>query len=290
MLQPKASIDILGLLATPHFSASLRSNIRGLLLAAHPDDETIGASAALRRSKYWQVAYLTDGAPVELGLRSRSFNGSRGEYAAIRAEEAKCALKLAGIPAEHFRFMSAVDQESVYSIPKLVDEMLAIVREWHPEIVLTHPYEGGHPDHDTAALVARVSIQRMKQETGSAPFLVEMSSYHCNREGRRVVGDFLPTAPVLEGAITRSQTITVELTDDDRVRKSHMMACYKSQTPVLADFPLEPERLRIAPFYDFSQPPHFGQLWYEHLGWKMTGRDWRKYAAAVLEPKGSQCH
>jgi hypothetical protein len=41
--------------------------------------------------------------------------------------------------------------------------------------------------------------------------------------------------------------------------------------------------LRAAPSYDFSQPPHAGQLWYECLGWRMTGTKWRELAAEFLQ-------
>jgi hypothetical protein len=37
--------------------------------------------------------------------------------------------------------------------------------------------------------------------------------------------------------------------------------------------------VRPAPLYDFTKPPHAGKLWYESLGWSMTGRRWRELAA-----------
>ncbi|HET7442195.1 MAG TPA: PIG-L family deacetylase, partial [Terriglobales bacterium] len=63
---------------------------RALFLAAHPDDETIGASAALRRLPGAIVVYVTDGAPHDPRFRS-SFTGSREDYVRARRCEAEAA-------------------------------------------------------------------------------------------------------------------------------------------------------------------------------------------------------
>ena len=62
-------------------SSSRADAPRTVLLAAHPDDETIGASAALHRLPDVTVAYLTDGAPRDTRLWSPHVNGSRDFYA-----------------------------------------------------------------------------------------------------------------------------------------------------------------------------------------------------------------
>jgi hypothetical protein len=98
-----------------------------------------------------------------------------------------------------------------------------------------------------------------------------MTSYHA-RDGWCVTGEFLNSNPESE--------IGVELSEIDRQRKRRMMDEYKSQRVVLENFPIVSERLRIAPVYDFSRPPHEGKLWYELMGWPMTGARWREVAAA----------
>jgi hypothetical protein len=42
-----------------------------------------------------------------------------------------------------------------------------------------------------------------------------------------------------------------------------------------------PERFRPLVRYDFSRPPHRGSLYYEQLGWRMTGERWRELARAA---------
>ena len=43
------------------------------------------------------------------------------------------------------------------------------------------------------------------------------------------------------------------------------------------------ERFRLAPRYDFTQPPHAGDLHYEQFGWELTPQRWRSLAAAALK-------
>jgi hypothetical protein len=61
-----------------------------------------------------------------------------------------------------------------------------------------------------------------------------------------------------------------------------MLDAYASQRLVLESFPIDRERLRLAPEYDFSETPHEGKLWYECMGWPMTGGRWRDLATAAI--------
>ena len=245
-----------------------------LLLAAHPDDETIGASAVLSRLKNVVVVFLTDGAPADPGLRSTIASGTRESYAAMRAREARCALGLLGIRPDRIRFLGGVDQESIFEISRLVENLLDLMRDVRPSLIITHPYEGGHPDHDTAALIAYLSIHVAEHRGVQASHRFEMTSYHA-QEGKRITGMFLPAGTAPE--------TTLSLSAAERATKSQMLNCYVSQQAVLSDIPIEPERLRVAPCYDFGQAPHAGKLWYECLGWPMTGARWRELAVEALE-------
>jgi hypothetical protein len=65
-----------------------------------------------------------------------------------------------------------------------------------------------------------------------------------------------------------------------------MIDRFVSQRELLAAFGTEIERFREAPDYDFTQPPHQGELHYERLGWNITGALWRRYARAALDSFG----
>jgi len=69
-----------------------------------------------------------------------------------------------------------------------------------------------------------------------------------------------------------------------------MFSAYASQKLVLGSFGTERERFRRARDYDFSRPPHEGKLWYECMGWPMTGRQWRALAAQCMARQEYACH
>lgn len=244
---------------------------RLLLLAAHTDDETLGASAVLGRSVEPWVVYLTDSAPKQSKLRSRRLR--REEYADLREAEAQHALRIVGVPPHRIISLGATDQDAVFTLDALATHFLLTVSRIHPEWIVTHAYEGGHPDHDSAAFVAAMALNLLEQQQSSRPTLLEMTSYHADN-GRLASGSFLAN---------QHQGWPVWLTSEELSRKREMLACYYSQAKVLRDFPLEPERLRCAPEYDFTQPPHPGKLWYEQMGWEMTGSHWCKLARQAMQ-------
>jgi LmbE family N-acetylglucosaminyl deacetylase len=245
------------------------ASLRILLLAAHPDDETIGASVVLSRFPQTAVVFLTDGAPRDTRFWSEGVNGSREDYAETRRWEALRALALAGISNHRVFWLGGVDQEAVFEIGTLAERFTKLLCEMRPEIVITHAYEGGHPDHDSAAVVAAVATSSLE----TPPTVLEMTSYHAV-DGWCVTGEFLNSDRVLESCF--------ELSSGDRGRKRQLMDVYASQRLVLENFPIDYERLRMAPTYDFSEPPHPGKLWYECMGWPMTGTRWRELATPVL--------
>jgi LmbE family N-acetylglucosaminyl deacetylase len=144
-----------------------------------------------------------------------------------------------------------------------------------PEVVITHPYEGGHTDHDAVAFAARAACRMLERDGARAPALMEYTSYHNNQAGERVFGRFLPfdRAPVTE----------VELSLEDRDRKRRMFDCFLTQHGVLRDVPVRVERFRPAPRYDFTDAPHAGRLRYERYPLGLRGKQWRQLAADALK-------
>ena len=254
------------------WSSGLRENRhdgddRVAVLAGHPDDETIGASTLLARFASPRVIYLTDGAPRDRKLWSPDFHGAREAYLSLRRAEAGQALWLAGLSDCQIDWLGGVDQEAIFSADALACRLSELLRRVEVDVLVTHPYEGGHPDHDTAALVAHLVIHTLCRE--SAPLLVEMTSYHAN-DRQCVSGMFLNP--------DTDQELQLHLSEAERTRKADMFAAYASQRRVLGGFPIDHERFRAAPEYDFTGAPHPGKLWYECMAWPMTGRQWRALA------------
>ena len=76
------------------------------------------------------------------------------------------------------------------------------------------------------------------------------------------------------------------LGDEARRRKGSMLDCFETQRRMLGHFPVDVERLRRAPQYDFRQPPHAGTLWYERFDWGMTGERFRALAGEAMRRSG----
>ncbi len=248
------------------------ASLRFMVLAAHPDDDVIGASVLLARFPDSLVVYLTDGAPHDSRLWTGGPHDSREQYAKTRCAEAIRALVYAAVPEENVCCLGAVDQEASFEMPFLTATFSGLLEQYCPNAIVTHPYEGGHPDHDTAAAIAQMAA-------GSGFPIIEMTSYH-SRDGQCVTGEFLVSATIRDDGVELSE-IAVELSEKDRERKRQMFNAHGSQRRVLEGFPIDREPLRPSPGYDFSRPPHSGVLWYESLGWPMTGARWRELTASA---------
>src|SRR5437764_14240340 len=85
----------LAALASPEREAI--ADLRVAIVVAHPDDETIGIGAQLRRLPNSTIVAVTDGAPRdESDAHAYGFSGWQ-DYAAARENELAAALAEAGI-------------------------------------------------------------------------------------------------------------------------------------------------------------------------------------------------
>jgi N-acetylglucosamine malate deacetylase 2 len=247
---------------------------RVVVIVAHPDDEAIGAGAVLRGFPDVTVVHVTDGAPIDEGYAQRRGFTNRDAYAEARRKEVVAALGVIGLPAERIRCLGIVDGEAAWHLVELCHKIADILDELQPDVVLTHPYEGGHSDHDSTAFAVHLAAGMLLREGRKAPIILELTSYH-NYMGTRRFFNFLPFAG--------SRIRTVFLGAEDRRVKKRMFDQFTSQLPLLEKFPLQVERFRQAPRYLFTVPPHEGELDYERLCKKMSGAQWRANAEQALE-------
>lgn len=250
---------------------------RPVFVAAHPDDEVIGAGGCFSLLRDPGFIHVTDGSPRD--LRDAAANGfpTRESYADARRQEFLAALRLAKFDPSHALALGYVDQEASLHLAQIARSLRGVLAAWRPEIVLTHPYEGGHPDHDAAAFAVHAACQMMAQSGEPAPPILEFTSYHI-RDGAMETGEFLP----FDGC----RPLAVGLSELARARKQQLLDCYQTQRDMLRNFRVDVECFRTAPRYDFTQPPHSGKLFYEQFPWGMTGDRWRLLARAALRDLG----
>jgi N-acetylglucosamine malate deacetylase 2 len=247
-----------------------------LVIAAHPDDETIGASALLTGLEDCAVLHLTSGVPRDRAFWSRHAARTPVGYAAQRRAEATCAMSVAGLPASAIHRLELEDMELVTMLPQLSRELAHWMISLGPELVVTHSYEGGHPDHDAAAFATAAARVLLSRSGLAPPHHLEMPLYHA-APGYMVMGQFV--------ALDSVSPPQIECVFEGRAleRKHEMMRCYRSQEDVLRPyFALSVERFRPALRHDFTAPPHPGPLSYERNGFPVTGEQWRAQAARAL--------
>jgi LmbE family N-acetylglucosaminyl deacetylase len=258
-------------------SNSTCSSLSAVIIVAHPDDETIGAGTRLRNLQEPTLIHITDGAPRHMRDAMSAGFTKREDYARARRSELYAALDLAGINPEQAIGLGIVDQEASFNLIELVHTIAEILRHIQPDMVLTHPYEGGHPDHDATAFAAHSACTLLQNNGVRAPEIIEMTSYHI-RNGTMTVFEFIP--------YNGCDISTAVLSDGERELKRRMLDCFATQRETLRAFPTEVERFRPAPRYNFTRPPHEGLLFYEYSDWGMTGTRWRNLAKEALDVLG----
>jgi LmbE family N-acetylglucosaminyl deacetylase len=246
---------------------------RILLVAAHPDDETIGCGGRLAAWRDPVILHLTDGAPRDMADASVCGFASREEYARARREELLAALALAGLGPRNTIQSGLVDQELAYRMREAARQVFTAIGEIRPDVVLTHAYEGGHPDHDSAAFAVHAAGRLLGERR---PRIVEFTSYHAWNGAIRT-GEFLPREGCREAAL--------HLSPEDAERKRRMLDCFVTQRETLRPFQACVERFRPAPDYDFTRRPA-EQVYYDWFAWGATSRGWLEQAARALKELG----
>lgn len=233
------------------------------VVVAHPDDETLFAGPLLRRLRNGRLIVVTDGAPEDMADARALGIASRSAYAAIRAGELDRAVAALGFAGPVIRYAVA-DQGAVFALPTLVERLRADLAD--VALVVTHPYDGGHPDHDAVAC----AVARAVSALAPAPAVVEFACY-AQFDDARVWARFVEDA--------RHPQHTRTLDADDIARVDAALAAHASQAGVFADWRPDQERWRAAPDYDFAAPPPGEACLYDRFGWSLTSARWREAAA-----------
>ena len=223
---------------------------RVLLLIPHPDDEVVGAAAAIARLRRAGGeafgVYLTSGVPASAG----SWFGGRYKYdksVARRWQEASnvagaLGLSMAGrqtIPSRHLKLHL---EGSLRWVRSQADAL-------RPDRIWVPAYEGGHQDHDVANFIGG----QLK-----ADFDVwEFSEY--NYAERRVQGQRFIRPNGTESILT--------LDESEIEAKRQNLLRYRSEQKNLGYVSFRRETFRPLADYDYTQRPHEGPCFYERFHW-----------------------
>ena len=218
------------------------------VVTAHPDDETLAFGAVMRRLQGVRVVLATDGSPRDMLTQRRLGFESVEAYRDARHAELTAALALAGVPASALTRLEFPDKEAARNLGAFAAALRAFFAANRIRAVLTHAYEGGHPDHDAVAAAVALATR------GSAIGVVE-SPFYRSRHGRFAVQSFVPVDGV--------RVVETPLTPEEAAHKLAMVACYPSQAALLNGFKPRFERFRSMPAYDFAHPPNGGEVDYE---------------------------
>jgi LmbE family N-acetylglucosaminyl deacetylase len=208
-------------LRPPEFAASLGST---LVVAPHPDDESLGcggAIALLRRHSVpvWTL-FVTDGA----ASHTRSVRYPPPALAALREEEALAALSALGVKPDAVTFLRMPDRalptpdSPEYVAP--VKHVREIIAERAPQTVLLPWRRDPHPDHRGAAQLVRAALAQLPLPPRVLEYPIWL--WHLAQPGdgpapHEVIAWRLDIAPVLEekrAAIAAHRSQTIGLADD----------------------------------------------------------------------------
>ncbi len=244
---------------------------RVLVLVAHADDESVGYGALLQQMREAVVVIATDCAPRDPYFWQRF--GSREAYAALRREEARQAMQVAGVRelvllAEEDARLE--DQRLFLNLAVAYERLASLVERVKPEAIASLAYEGGHPDHDSCSLLGARLGERFTLPVWEAPL------YHWepNRDPRADLrGDRGGELRLQQFVCNSGGEAAVEIGVGELERKREMCAQYASQGDFLQTFDARRELVRPQVRYEYGRAPHQGQTNYERWQWWMSAQE-----------------
>lgn len=204
-----------------HDATSDLTGGRLLVLAPHPDDETLGCGATVIRTilRGGDVLVLaaTDG-------RSAQPEADPKVMAATRRGELAAATKVLGLSPEQVRILGFPDGELSRHEDPLAASLAALVRSWQPTTVLVSAVCDPHPDH---AALGRAARRAMAGQKGA---LFEYMVWGWVYPTRWLLG----TRSFRNGGAARvSRAVTVR-TEGVLATKREALRCHRSQYGRLA--------------------------------------------------------
>jgi LmbE family N-acetylglucosaminyl deacetylase len=238
-----AQSETVGLAGYRPMNTNTDSFGRVLIFAAHPDDETIACGGLLQRASTSLVLFAADGAPRCYGFEQQF--GSLRAYSEERFREASKALGL--VPRCSFGRLarkdgtSFADQHLFRVLGEAFTSLQRMARNFSPDLLVSHAFEGGHIDHDACHILAKQTAYAL-----SVPHL-EFPLYWRTTHGQDVFQRFRDR---------RNDEIVLQLSSQELRVKQQMLAEYKTQREQASVFAVVTERFR-----PMAESDHLDAVW-----------------------------
>jgi LmbE family N-acetylglucosaminyl deacetylase len=229
-LNPALKVAVRSALLRTGADVTLTSARRScLVVAPHPDDETLGAGATIMRKvdagTHVHLVVATDG--------SKSPPGDPVDVAALRVAELRAACRVLGLGDQDVTWLPFVDAELVGNEADLVDAIADVVASTRPAEVLVTGESDPHEDHALVAAATRRAV------AGTGVRLLTYPIWQLDRPARLV------------RQWRQGGRVELVRTDGYRERKREAVAAYPSQ---MAARDNEPEGLWPSFLRNFDGP------------------------------------
>ena len=205
------------------WSSALGPHARVLVLAPHPDDETLGCGGLLARAVAHgaavRVLVVTDGennpwAQRAAERRWRVGEGDQTRWGARRRDEAVAAVATLGIDPAAIRFLGFADKGLTALLLRggggLIEDLAAEIVDFAPTLVVAPDLGDRHPDHSALAV------------------LLALACECCAGRAR-----FACLAYLVHGKLGRGGRVQLSLDPATRGRKRHAIFAHASQLAAL---------------------------------------------------------
>ncbi|HEX4085333.1 MAG TPA: PIG-L family deacetylase [Chthoniobacteraceae bacterium] len=166
-------------------SLKLTSNDRILILAPHPDDESLAAGGLIQRAvkagAKVRVLFATDGDnnPWPQRFLERKLQISitdRARWGRRRRKEALAALESLGLPRGSARFLGLPDTGITSLLMRAEEGVLftlwAELTEWAPTLFVMPSATDAHPDHSALFILVQLAMMRLERPPRMLRFII----------------------------------------------------------------------------------------------------------------------
>ena len=199
-------------------SLNLTPGDRLLIIAPHPDDESLATGGLIQRAvkigAEVRVVFVSDGDnnPWPQRLLERRWRiGATGRerWGARRRAEALAALLVLGVPESSVVFLGWPDQGTTAALLHAHEQSIAVltreIEAWRPTVIAApSPYDV-HPDHNALAVQLQLALARATCQPRQLRYFVHRS-----------------------GALPR-QHATLRLTEAEQAKKRNAILCHATQ-------------------------------------------------------------